>query len=152
MAVSEMDKLISNGLSKEEFESTRDFLRSYSKLYIETPSRKLAYMMDSRFYNRKDWITELDGLLAKLTPEQVNAAMKKYWQVQNMDIVIVTDESEADPLAEALRSGAVSPMSYSNALKATLPKEILEEDDIVAKYPIEVREVKVVGSDSTFQK
>ena len=152
MAVSEMDKLITNGLSKEEFESTRDFLRSYSKLYIETPSRKLAYMMDSRFYNRKDWITELDGLLAKLTPEQVNAAMKKYWQVQNMDIVIVTDESEADPLAEALRSGAVSPMSYSNALKATLPKEILEEDDIVAKYPIEVREVKVVGSDSTFQK
>ncbi len=152
MALREMDLLIQNGLSKEDFESTRDFLRSYSKLYIETPSRKLGYLMDSRFYNRKDWITELDGLLSKLTQADVNAALKKYWQVQNMDIVIVTDESEVAPLSEALRTGAPSLMSYSNALKATLPKAILEEDEVVAQYPVEIREVKVVNSDDTFQK
>ena len=43
-------------LSKEEFESTRDFLKSYSKLYIETPVKKLGFLMDSHFYGRKDWI------------------------------------------------------------------------------------------------
>lgn len=152
MAMREMDQLIKNGLSKEDFESTRDFLRSYSKLYIETPSKKLAYMMDSRFYNRKDWISELDALLAKLTPADVNNAMKKYWQTQNMDIVIITDESEVQPLAEALKNNSASPMSYSNTLKSTLPKTILDEDDVVSNFPLPIRDVKIIDSDSTFQK
>ncbi len=152
MAIREMDNLIKNGLTAEDFEATRDFLKSYSKLYIETPSRKLGYMMDSKFYGRKDWINELDALLAKLTLADVNNAIKKYWQVQNMDIVIVTDESEVNDLAESLRAGTVSPMSYSDNLKATLPKTILEEDDVVAKYPLEVREVKVVKIEDTFLK
>ncbi|MBL0033176.1 MAG: insulinase family protein [Bacteroidetes bacterium] len=152
MAIREMDNLIKNGLTAEDFEATRDFLKSYSKLYIETPSRKLGYMMDSKFYGRKDWINELDALLAKLTLADVNNAIKKYWQVQNMDIVIVTDESEVNNLAESLRAGTVSPMSYSDNLKATLPKVILEEDDVVAKYPLEVREVKVVKIEDTFLK
>lgn len=152
MAIREMDQMIQKGMSQEDFESTRDFLKSYSKLYIETPSKKLGYLMDSRFYGRKDWITELDGLLSKLTLNDVNAAIKKYWQVQNMDIVIVTDESEVEPLAASLRAGSPSPMSYSNTLKGTLPKEILDEDEVVANYPLEVREVKVVNSDETFAK
>lgn len=152
MAFREMDNLIKNGLTPEDFEATRDFLKSYSKLYIETPSRKLGYLMDSKFYGRKDWINELDGLLAKLTVADVNAAIKKYWQIQNMNIVIVTDESEVNNLAESLRAGTVSPMSYSDNLKSTLPKSILEEDDVVAKYPLEVREVKVVKIEDTFLK
>ena len=108
--------------------------------------------MDSRFYGRKDWIKELDALLSKLTLADVNGAIKKYWQVQNMDIVIVTDESESEALATSLRSGISSPIAYSNALKATLPKEILDEDDTVANYPIEIREVKIIKSDETFLK
>ena len=152
MAIREMENVVKNGLSQEDFDATRDFLKSYSKLYIETPSKKLGYLMDSRFYGRKDWITELDGLLSKLTLADVNNAMKKYWQVQNMGIVIVTDESEVNDLVESLRTGAVSPMSYSDNLKATLPKEILDEDEVVAKYPLEVREVKVVNIDDTFLK
>ena len=152
MAIREMDQLIQKGMTQEDFENTRDFLKSYSKLYIETPSKKLGYLMDSRFYGRKDWIKELDALLSKLTLADVNGAIKKYWQVQNMDIVIVTDESESEALATSLRSGISSPIAYSNALKATLPKEILDEDDTVANYPIEIREVKIVKSDETFLK
>ena len=108
--------------------------------------------MDSRFYNRKDWISELDALLAKLTPADVNNAMKKYWQTQNMDIVIITDESEVQPLAEALKNNSASPMSYSNTLKSTLPKTILDEDDVVSNFPLPIRDVKIIDSDSTFQK
>ncbi len=152
MALHEMDELITKGLPKEEFESTRDFLKSYSKLYIETPAKKLGYLMDSRFYGRTDWITELDALLSKLTVEDVNAAMRKYWQTKDMTVVIITDESEANPLAESLRSNAPSPMSYSNGLKSSLPQSILTEDSIIAKYPILVRDVRIVNSNSTFQK
>ena len=152
MALREMDELIKNGLSKEDFDNTRDFLKSYTKLYIETPVKKLGYLMDSRFYGRTDWITELDGLLSRLTVEDVNAAMRKYWQVKNMEVVIVTDESEVNQLVESLSKDKSSPMSYSNTLKTSLPESILKEDDIVSTYPMKVLEVRTVKSDDTFKK
>ena len=152
MALREMDELIKNGLSKENFEGTRDFLKSYTKLYIETPAKKLGYLMDSRFYGRTDWISELDGLLSKLTVEDVNAAIRKYWQLQNMEIVIITDESEVNDLAESLRNNSPSPMSYSNTLKSSLPESILKEDDIVATYPLKIKEVRIINSNDTFKK
>ena len=152
MAMREMDEMIKKGMSKEDFENTRDFLKSYSKLYIETPLKKLGYLMDSRFYGRKDWITELDGLLSKLTLENVNAAIKKYWQTKNMHIVIITDESEATSLAESLGTDKASPMSYSNSLKTSLPATILDEDKVVSAYPVRIREVRMVNSAETFMK
>jgi zinc protease len=152
MALREMDDLIQKGMTKEDFESTRDFLKSYSKLYIETPAKKLGYLMDSKFYGRTDWITELDGLLAKLTLEDVNAAMKKYWQTKNMEVVIITDESEVPNLVESLKSNSKSPMSYSNSLKSSLPQTILDEDEVVGAYPLPVKSVNVVKSEDTFQK
>jgi zinc protease len=151
MALREMDELMQKGMTKEDFESTRDFLKSYSKLYIETPSRKLGYLMDSKFYGRTDWITELDGLLSKLTVEDVNNAMKKYWQTKNMDILVITDKSEAEPLAKNLKDNAPSPMSYSNTLRSALSNDILEEDKTVEKYPMPVKSVRVVNSDDTFR-
>ncbi|MEY4595168.1 MAG: hypothetical protein RIQ47_1578 [Bacteroidota bacterium] len=151
MAVREMNELINNGMSEEDFQQTRDFLRSYSKLYVEGMAKKLGYALDSRFYGRKDWIQELDVLLGNLTREQVNAAMKKYWQTGNMQWVVVTDESEVNPLVETFKNGAASPMSYSNGLKASLTQEILAEDEIVNVYPFPVNTVTVINSDKTFQ-
>ena len=152
MAIREMDLLIKNGLSKEEFESTRDFLKSYTKLYVETPAKKLGYLMDSRFYRRADWIAQLDTLLSKLTMADVNNAIRKYWQTSNMEIVIVTDESEVNALAESLRQDKASPMTYSNTLKSSLQEDILKEDNIVATYPIKIKEVRIVDSNETFKK
>lgn len=151
MTMREMDAMISNGMSEEDFNKTRDFLRSYSKLYVEGMSKKLGYAMDSRFYGRKDWIMELDGLLAKLTKEQVNAAMKKYWQTRNMIWIIVTDESEAEPLANALRGTIPAPIAYSNGLKASLTKEILAEDETVNAIPLKADKVTIIPSSKTFQ-
>ena len=150
MVLKEMDNLIQNGMSQQDFDLTRDFLRSYIKLYIQSPERQLGYLMDSRFYGRKDYITEMDKLLAKLTVKDVNAAMKKYWQTKNMDIAIVTDQTEAEPLARSLRENAPSPMSYSNNLRSALPASILEEDKIVEQYPMKVNKVTIISSDQPF--
>ncbi len=150
MALHEMDELIKNGMSKEDFEATRTFLRSYMKLYVQSTSEQLGYLMDSRFYGRKDYIKEMDKLLANLTVDQVNAAVKKYWQVKNMYAVIVTDKSEADQLAKNLKANTPSPMSYSNALKASLSPDILTYDEVIKSYPINVNKVTIVESKNTF--
>ena len=151
MAMREMKSMIENGMTEEDFELTRDFLRSYIKLYVQTPSKQLGFLMDSRFYNRTDYILELDALLEKLTLADVNGALRDYWQTENMFITIVTDDSEAEPLKKSLMNNDVSPMSYSNTLKATLPAELLKEDDEVASFRLNVKKVTIVDSDKTFR-
>jgi len=151
MAVRELDKLVKDGMSKKDFEITRQFLKSYIKLYTQTPSEQLGYLMDSKFYGRKDFLAEMDPLLAKLTVEDVNKAIKKYWQVNNMCITIITDASEADALASSLLNNTESPMSYSNLVKSGQPKDVLQEDEIVAKYKLNVKNVKIVKSEDTFK-
>jgi zinc protease len=149
MAIYELDKLVKNGLNEQDFESTRTFLQSYIKLYVQTPAERLGFLMDSKFYGRKDYIMELDQLLAKVTLEDVNEAIKKYWQTQNMFITIVTDKSEAEPLS--LMENLPSPMSYSDLVKAGLSEDILKTDAVVAEFPLNVKKVKIIKSADTFQ-
>jgi zinc protease len=151
LALREIDNLVKNGMTKEDFEATRRFLRSYNKLYIQTPEKQLGFLMDSRFYGRTDYIKEIDALLAKLTLADVNNAIRKYWQTQNMFVTIVTDDSEAPTIKKALEEKAVTPMSYSNLVKEGLPKAVLQEDDEIAKFPLNVKSVKIIDSKDTFK-
>ncbi len=151
MAVREVDLLIKNGMPKEDFEATRTFLRSYMKLYVANPSDQLGYLMDSKFYGRKDYIKEMDKLLSKLTVADVNKAVKKYWRTDNMFVTIVTDRSEADELAKSLKENTPSPMTYSNLVKAGLLKSVLDEDEIVSTFKLNVKNVTLVDSKDTFK-
>jgi len=151
MAIREVDKMVNVGLSREDFESTRDFLKSYIKLYISTPANQLGYLMDSRFYGRENFISEMDQLLSEITVDEVNNAVKKYLQVDNMYITIITDKSEAEPLAESIRSNKPSPMTYSNLVKENLPEDILKEDEEAANYKLNVKSVKIIDSEEMFK-
>jgi zinc protease len=151
LAVRELDLMIKKGISREDFELTREFLRSYIKLYIQTPSSELGFLMDSRFYRRTDYISELDGLLAELTVEDVNAAVKKYLQTENMFVAIITNDSEAEALAEHLRKNAPSPMSYSGLVREGLPEEVSIEDDQITTYPLNVKSVRIIESEEMFR-
>ena len=151
MALYEMYQLLAGGMTKEDFELTRQFLRSYIKLYAQTPEQKLGYLLDSKFYGRNDWLADADRLLGELTLEKVNAAMNKYWQTNNMHIVIVTDRSETVPLARSLRDNLPSPMSYSNALKSVLNEQILQQDKLVEQWMLKDTKVEILESDGMFR-
>jgi len=150
LAIREFDLLIKNGLSQEDFAATKTFLRSYTKLYAQSPAQQLGWLMDSRFYGRTDYLTELDALLEKTTLEQVNQAIRKHWQTDNMFVTIVTDDSEAKALADSLINNTPSPMSYSNLVKSGLSAEVLAEDEVVANYQLNVKKVSIVNSADTF--
>ena len=150
IAIREFDLLIKNGMSEEDFSATKTFLRSYTKLYAQSPEQQLGWLMDSRFYGRTDYLAELDALLEKTTLEQVNQAIRKHWQTENMFVTIVTDDSEAKPLADSLINNTPSPMSYSNLVKSGLPAEVLAEDEVVTNYQLNVKKVTVIDSADTF--
>ena len=151
MALSQMQELIEKGMGEKEFELTKTFLRSYIKLYAQTPEQQLGYLMDSHFYGRKDWLKEVDGMLESVTYPDMMMAMRKYWQTQNMFITIVTDKTEAQPLKESLEKNLASPMSYSNALKDVLTPEILNEDNTVSEYKLNIKKVNIVNSADLFK-
>jgi zinc protease len=151
MALRELQAMVDQGMTQEDFELTRDFLRSYTKLYIQTPAKQLGFLMDSRFYGRNDFISDLDVLLERLTLDDVNMAIRKFWQSKNMFISIVTDKTEAEPLKESLMNGFRSPMSYSDALRATLSPEILAEDEEVSSYPMQASSVEIISDQSLFR-
>ena len=151
MAIREFDLMIKNGMSEEDFEATKTFLRSYTKLYAQSPAQQLGWLMDSKFYGRKDYLAELDTLLKNATLEQVNAAIRKHWQTDNMFVTIVTDANEAQPLADSLINNTPSPMSYSNLVKSGLPAEVLAEDEVVAVYPLNIKKVNIIQSADTFK-
>jgi zinc protease len=151
MALREFDQLIENGMDAEEFEATRTFLRSYTKLYAQSPEDQLGWLMDSKFHGRMNYLAELDELLARTTLEQVNAAIRKYWQTDDLYVVIVTDTSEAQPLADSLIGNKPSPMSYSELVAAGLPDELEAVDAEVATWPLNVKKVDIIQSSVTFK-
>ena len=151
MALREMDKMIKHGISAEDFEQTRAFLQSYIKLYVTSTNEQLGYLMDSKMYGRENYINELGDLLSKLTVVDVNNAIKKYMQIENMKVTIVTDVSEAEALANSLRNNLLSKMSYSNLVKAGLPPEVLKEDSETENFKLNVKKVTVIDSKDTFK-
>lgn len=151
MAMRELSLLIEKGMDPAEFEATRTFLLSYTKLYAQTPEARLGYLMDSTFYGRSDYLGELDQLLRKVTLDDVNNAIRKHWQTDNMFITIVTDTSEAEPLAASLRDNTLSPMSYSDLVRSGLSEALQDEDNQVASFPLNIQSVTIVPSAETFQ-
>jgi zinc protease len=147
-AVRELDMLVADGLSEEEFESTRDFLLSYSKLWVQTQSRRLGYDMDASFYGRASVVAELEKRLPKLTVQQVNAAIKKHLQARNLCVAMIT--ANGAPIAEAVATGKPSPLQYDTE---GTPEEILVEDRLIDRYPLKLNgnRLRVVHSDQMFE-
>lgn len=144
----ELDKLIRNGLTEEQFQSTREFLTKYLAVLVKSQDRQLGYAMDSRWYEMPDYVGTMRRRLAALTRDAVNAAIKKHWSYDALEIVFVAKDAAA--LKEALTSGKPTPISYTSEK----PRDILEEDEIIAKYPlgIDPRNVRIVPVSEVFEK
>jgi zinc protease len=137
-ALYEYDKLVRDGMSKEAFESTREFLSKYANVLTATQDAQLGYALDSHYYQIADFPTYLREQLAKLTLDDVNRAIKQYLKSDSMRIAIVT--KDAAGLRDAILSNKLSPITYN----APKPKEITDEDKIIEAYKIIVKPADVV--------
>lgn len=137
-ALYEYDKLVRDGITKEAFEGTREFLIKYNNILTQTQDAQLGYALDSRYYNIPDYVGHMREQLTKLTLEDVNNAIRKYLKSDSMRIVMITKDAEA--LREAIISGKTSPMTYNSAK----PKEITDEDKVIEVYKINVKPEDVV--------
>ncbi|MEK6336058.1 MAG: pitrilysin family protein [Acidobacteriota bacterium] len=146
-ALYEYDRLVRDGISKEAFESTREFLSKYVNVLTATQDAQLGYALDSRYYHIKDFPTYMREQLARLTLEDVNRVIRQYLKSNSMRIAIVT--KDAAGLRDAILSNKPSPITYN----APKPKEITDEDKAIETYKIVVKpeDVTIISVDSVFQ-
>lgn len=146
-ALYEYDKLVRNGMSQDDFESTRQFLMKFVNILTATQDAQLGYALDSRYYKIKDFPAYVREQLAKLTWTDVNRAIKTHLKSDAMRVAIITKDAEG--LRDAIISGKPSPITYN----APKPKEITDEDKVIDRYQIVVKPeaVTIVPVDKVFQ-
>jgi zinc protease len=146
-ALWDFHRLVERGMTKTEFEATRSFLLNYSKLWVQTLSRRLGYRIDGDFYGRKDLVTELADRLPKLTADQVNAAVRKHLKPEGMKVAIVA--RDAAGLRALLTSGKPTPIRYDTE---GTPEDVLAEDKQIAVFPLKDVSVRIVPVEQMFEK
>jgi zinc protease len=144
-ALWELDRLVRNGLTSQEFAATRAFLLNYSKLWVQTLARRLGSTIDGEFYGRKDLVTELAERLPRLTVDQVNAAVRKHLKTDGMKVAIVA--RDAAGLRRILTSGQPTPIVYDTQ---GTPEETLAEDRQIAAFSLKDVSVRVVPAEQMF--
>jgi zinc protease len=137
-ALYEYDKLVRDGMSKETFEATREFLTKYNNILTQTQDAQLGYALDSRYYNIPDYVTYMREQLGKLTLDDVNKAIRKYLKSDAMRIVIITKDAEG--LRDSIINNKPSPITYNSPK----PKAITDEDKVIENYQLNVKPEAVV--------
>jgi zinc protease len=138
-ALRELELLVENGMTRENFELTRTFLKKYSLHFAETTAARLGYAMDDRFYGLDDegHLKRFRRMMDELTLEDVNAAIKRHLQFKNLKIAAVT--GDAANLRAVLASDAPTPITYPTPK----PDAILAEDRTIAAWPLALRAERI---------
>jgi len=147
-ALYELDKLTRHGMTEKDFEATRQFLTKFVNVLTKDQDSQLGYALDSRYYGIANFTDYVRAQLAKLTLADVNRAIKKYLQAENVKIVVVTKDAEG--FAKAALANQPSPIHYTSPP----PPAILDEDKSIEVYKLnfDPKAVTVVPVDQVFEK
>jgi zinc protease len=109
----------------------------------------LGWQMDSVYYGYPDFLAEAQNVLPKLTRADVNRAIKKYLNFENVCVAVITQDAEG--LRNDLVSNAPSPIKYANP---NMPREVLDEDTVIQEYPLSVKadKMRIAPAAEFFQK
>jgi zinc protease len=148
IALTELEKLVRDGLSAEDFESTRNYLMKNVYLQTATQNQQLGCALDSKWYGTGEFTSFMRERLAKLTREDVGRALQKHLSARDLSVVIVT--KDAAGLKDALLKDAFSPIRY----EGEKPKVLLDEDLAIGARKLEVlpENVRITPVDDVFRR
>ena len=142
----ELRKLVENGMSKEDFEATRTYLRKYVNILVASQDRQLGYAIDSRFYNIGPFAQHIKKGLARLTLSEVNRVIRKYLRSDRLQYVVITKDAKG--FRDQILGAQPTPITYTS----TPGKAILDEDKIIERLKIDLQpdQIKIVPIDQVF--
>jgi zinc protease len=137
LAVYELNKLVDQGMTQEDFAATRNYLKKFVNLLVSSQSRQLGYALDSRYYGIPEFTRFVNDELDRLTLEKVNSVIKTQIQTQNIKFVFIS--ADAEDLKYRLINNTSSPISYD----ADKPQELIDEDEIIQDYFLKFEDEKI---------
>lgn len=147
-AVFFLDQMVKEGIPQERFELMRGFLQGYTRLWEQTDQRRLGYAIDGLFYGTPDFLEQYRQAMAKMTPQSVQEALRRRVQPEALNFAFVTEDAEG--LAQALRSGAPSPITYASPKS----EELLTQDQAISssKLPLRPEAIQVIPAQQFMEK
>ena len=164
----ELENFARTGMTEEQCALAKNKARVLYLSLAETGSRLLGYRLDDSFHGLEPGY--LDGYLENVeavTCEQVNAAIKKHLQAENLRYVVITSAENAPKLADEIARGGVAwgkaPAEYQIDVKEEggvkvyeVPEaklELLRRDAVWAYYPLNIPRdrIKIVPAEKMFE-
>ncbi|HWP94880.1 MAG TPA: pitrilysin family protein [Gammaproteobacteria bacterium] len=148
VALYELEKLVREGMRREDFEATRNYLDKFVAQMVSTQSLQLGYALDSRWYGIPPFVQYVREGLAKLTLEDVNRVIRTHLKLDDIKFVFVSRD------AEDLRKRLVSDMPSPIAYEVQQPEALLAEDRIIEKLPLgfAAESVRIVPLEEIFAR
>lgn len=156
----ELDRFVTEGLTPQQVAEAKIRARTLYLNYAESLDRQLGYRLDDMFYGMKDngYITTMLAKIDAVTPEQVNASIKKYLQAENLKYIVVTNESQGSKLAEDVANGTnvVSKTLAEYRIAEPVPPEkrkMLDQDEQWKAYRLNISRsnIQIVKAGDMFE-
>jgi zinc protease len=132
-AMYELDKLIREGIPQDGFERARDFVSRYVNFLTRTDNAQLGYGIDTIWYGVPPYTEMVRNALAKLTRDDVNAAIRRNLRTDRLVITIVANHAE--DLKRELAGDTPSPITYNSPK----PEAVTKEDQTIGKWPLHLK-------------
>jgi zinc protease len=148
IALHEVERMVKNGLTQEQFAASRDYLMKNVYVITSTQNQQIGYALDSDWYGMGEYTKTMRAALQKLTLADVNKAIKRHIRPADFKVVFIT--KDAAGLKQKLVSDEPSAMKY----EAEKPKELLDEDKLIGarKLGIKADQVAIIPVDQVFAR
>jgi zinc protease len=148
IALHEVEKLVKNGLTQEQFEATRDYLMKNVYVKTSTANQQIGYALDSQWYGMGEYTEQMRAALAKLTVADVNRAIRKHIRPRDLQVVMITKDAEG--LKQKLVSDEVSTIKY----ESEKPQALLDEDKVIGAMKLGIRAdaVRIIPAEDVFRR
>jgi zinc protease len=133
IALHELGRLVEQGLTPDEFEATREYLRKNVFVMTARQEQQIGFALDSRWYGTPEFTAYMRDGLDRLTREDVNAAVRRHLSARDLSFVIVTKDAKG--LADALVADGPAAIAY----EAEKPAALLEEDRRIGATRLGIR-------------
>ena len=148
IALHELRRLIAEGLTEDQFVSTRDYLAKSLPLLTATQDHRLGYGLDARWHGTGDFTTDMRERLLSLDAAAVNAAIRRHLSARDLEVVMIAPDARS--LREALLSDEPTTLTYD----APKPAELLAEDTVIGAQRLGLAEgdVHITPVDEVFSR
>ncbi|AKQ67995.1 peptidase, M16 family [Myxococcus hansupus] len=147
-AVFFLNQMVTEGLSQERLDLMRGYLQGYTRLWEQTDQRRLGYAIDGLFYDTPNFLEQYREAMTKMTPQSVQDALRRHVQPGALNYAFVTEDAEG--LANTLRSGEPTPITYASPKSA----ELLEQDKAISssKLPLRPEAIQILPAQQFMEK